>query len=64
MISNEFERTLLWAKGYGRLQGTLKSIVSLIDAGMIQNLDTVVEFVESRLKKEENEPINKKENNE
>ena len=54
----ELERTLLWAKGYGRLQGTLKSIIQLIDSGLIRDLNTVSEVIESRLRKEKKEAIN------
>ena len=54
----ELNRTLLWAKGYGRIQGTLKSIIQLIDSGLIRDLSTVSEFIESRLRKEKKEAIN------
>ena len=54
----ELKRTLLWAKGYGRLQGTLKSIIQLIDSGLIRDLSTVSEVIESRLRKEKKEAIN------
>ena len=47
-----------WAKGYGRLEGTLKSIIQLIDTGLIRDLTTVNELIESRLRKEKKEGIN------
>ena len=49
------EETILWTKAYGRLEGTLKSIVELIDAGLIRDLTTVNELIESRLRKEQKE---------
>ena len=47
-----------YAKGYGRLWGTMSSIVILIDSGLVKDLDAVVEMIESRFRKEKKEDIN------
>ena len=58
IMNKEFNTSLEWAKGYGRLEGTLKSIIQLIDTGLIRDLTTVNELIESRLRKEKKERIN------
>ena len=54
-LHQEIKKGHSWAKAYGRLEGTLKSIVQLIDSGLIRDLTTVNELIESRLRKEQKE---------
>ena len=58
MNDKTFERIRKVYISCGRLEGTLLSIVSLIDMGLITDLKQVVEVIESRLRKEKKEENN------
>ena len=57
MNDETFERIRKVYISCGRLEGTLLSIVSLIDMGLITDLKQVVEVIESRLRKEKKEGV-------
>ena len=57
MTNNQLARITKLNIGYGRLEGTLKMIVKCIDAGLIRDLTTVKELIESRLRKEKKEGL-------
>ena len=52
MNNKSFERIREVYRSCGRLEGTLLSIINLIDIGLITDLNQVVEVIESRLRKE------------
>ena len=55
MNDETFERIRKVYISCGKMEGTLLSIVSLIDMGLITDLKQVVEVIESRLRKEKKE---------
>ncbi|MAH46979.1 hypothetical protein CMI37_14210 [Candidatus Pacearchaeota archaeon] len=57
MNDKTFERIRKVYISCGRLEGTLLSVVSLINMGLITDLKQVVEVIESRLRKEKKEGI-------
>ena len=52
MSDKEFDRVRKVYSSYGRLEGTLSSIVYLIGMGLIKDVKEVQEVIETRLRKE------------